>query len=466
MRRFILRIAALALGVVAFVSVGCGGDNPVHSGSPSDPAPQVPPVEEQFLLGSWVSFYDYGANCIKTYAEQAEELKNFGINYLLHPYAFAVKNTVDDPTGSLDAWLEIDEVCAKNGIYYAMTALQKGANDRDVHGAYFDAVMQRNIDYSNYMSDYLVCFNLWDEPYYNQLEQCGHLVAQYAARTDIKCNVNLNGSSGATVDGKEVDYETYLRRFVAEVGEENVFQLGYDFYPFLETDTVESTKFLNMEAVRKVGFEYGLTTHSFIQSTCIAKINPPRRMPDYGEISWDIWSFLTYGFKALSYFNYVNPGEAEGHADEGFFDSFVSREGEIVNPELYEQVRRLNFRVRAVGDILVGYDAEHVYHTESARARYGDAVEYLPENAVLSAPADEATMIGQFRSRKQGGDNLFMVFNNSWNTANTFTYTVRDGYNVERFDPDTGRFTQIPAEDGNFTVDFGVGEGVLLRLVK
>ena len=144
----------------------------------------------------------------------------------------------------------------------------------------------------------------------------------------------------------------------------------------------------------------------------------------------------------------------------------MSREGEIVNPELYEQVRRLNFRVRAVGDILVGYDAEHVYHTESARARYGDAVEYLPENAVLSAPADEATMIGQFRSRKQGGDNLFMVFNNSWNTANTFTYTVRDGYNVERFDPDTGRFTQIPAEDGNFTVDFGVGEGVLLRLVK
>lgn len=105
-------------------------------------------------------------------------------------------------------------------------------------------------------------------------------------------------------------------------------------------------------------------------------------MTDLNEIRWNIYSYLAYGFKAFSYFNYVCPGESDTEG-EGFYDSLIYRDGTIRDQDLFDGVSALNWQVRALSPIVMNSDVSAAYHTAEGVRRGENAAFRLfpaPEN--------------------------------------------------------------------------------------
>jgi hypothetical protein len=139
-----------------------------------------------------------------------------------------------------------------------------------------------------------------------------------------------------------------------------------------------------MEVIRRVAFENGrLRTHAFPQSTAWMGT----RMPNINEMRWNVYAYLAYGFKALSWFNLVCPGKSD---DEGecFRESIIYRDGTIRDRQLFADFSKLNAEVHALGDTLMKLDTVHAYHTKDGIP----GVELLPKDWMIS-PVGEADFV-------------------------------------------------------------------------
>jgi hypothetical protein len=308
-------------------------------------------------------------------------------------------------------------------------------------------------------SDYRIGYWLWDEPSYDKLEEATDWAKKYIQEDPTHLPyINLAGGSGVA----GVDFRTHVKKYVSLMGAENIDLLSYDCYPFrLGDSTLDNTKFMCMEVIRSVAYENGgIKTHSFPQSTGFNIA----RMPNYGEIAWDCWAYIAYGFKALTYFNYVCPGTSD---DEGecFNSSLIYRDGTIKDQALYDSVSALNWKMRAVGDILMKYDCAHAYHT--VNNCYGNNVEYLPSTSFIQTNDTKDYVISMFKPKEEGSDSLIMLFNNDWKAGNTATFTL-DPYSgiekLEYFDPETKKYENVDISSDSFTVTFDVGEARLYRV--
>ena len=289
-----------------------------------------------------MTYYPYS---IKSHDEQMKLLSESGVNFNCFPADYANDEARDD----LEDWLETDALCTKYKMFYNLGVTQLNYN--------VDA-FSRNTEIGLELAkrgkgEYMLGYHLWDEPFYDRLEECADWFHKYGDEDPANPGfVNLNGSSG--VPG--IDMYTYAKRW-AQLAGPTLPYLGYDLYPFATNYTYDAAKFANMEVLRRVAVEEGgLRTHAFVQSTGWQT----HRMPNFGEISWDVWSLVTYGFKAVSYFNYVCPPVSQG---EGFFESLIYRDGTIHDQQLFDDVADMNWKVRAVGDLLMNYDAVHAYHS-------------------------------------------------------------------------------------------------------
>lgn len=456
---------------VAFSMFACGtneGGNTSEStsresgsGSTSEPTsdstPDIvyPTDDKQFLLGSWVSYYDTG---IKSLDEQMKALHEAGLNYTIAPYPWAVRNSNSDVYDTVEDWLEIDRLCQKYGMYY-YASTPKGQRTQEG----FEEVIGFGDALKN--SPYFSGYWLWDEPSYDKLPEMAAWYKKYLTEDKLhKCFVNLAGGSGVA----GVDFRAHCQKYVDVIGKENVLMLSYDCYPFRTGATADSmtllddVKFMCSEVVRDVAYKNGkLRTHSFPQSTGFTGAI----MPDYDQIAWDDWGYIAYGFKALTYFNYVCPGES---AEEGerFIGSFIDRDGTIIDQNLYDNVTALNYRMRAVGDVLIGYDAVHAYHC--VKGKYGNYVEYLPSGYFVSpATTNHDWVISAFEPKNEDDDIIFTVWNNDLNNSNTETFNL-DMYSgvetLEKFNDTTKEWEEIGIDDYKFELTLGIGEFAMFRV--
>jgi hypothetical protein len=217
--------------------------------------------------------------------------------------------------------------------------------------------------------------------------------------------------------------------------------------------------FADMEVLRKVAYENGkLKTHAFPQSTAWNGT----RMPTVNEMRWNVYGYLAYGFKALSWFNLVCPGSSDTEG-EGFRDSLIYRDGTIRDPELFAAFSELNWEVRGLSSILMNQDVVHAYHNQSA-----NGVETLPEDYFIQPDGRRMEFIVSVMEPKEGEDRYIMLFN-----KNTKRNTMECKFNVdltgevkwlEYFDPFTGEYTPVEIKDGVMEETFRAGEGRVYRL--
>jgi len=161
--------------------------------------------------------------------------------------------------------------------------------------------------------------------------------------------------------------------------------LLYDNYPFHTTG--DDTGFLQrMEQFRGRGLANDVIYGAFLQSV---EIPGNYRNTSLNEKRWEVYSYLTYGFKKLNWFTYWTPDPAGG---ESFANAPVSASGALQAG--YTQIQTLDTEMRNLGGTLKDLTSERVYHSGSSLPTGTIAI---PENFFVR-PADPAQPVAVPRS--------------------------------------------------------------------
>ena len=392
-------------------------------------------TNNQFLIGSWVSFYPFD---VDSYEHQLDQMQEAGLNFNIFPMVFGGDTTTPEVCNKIE-----QEYAARNMFY-----LLNGGLNEDSAGLVLQLAKGKTR---------CIGYHLKDEPCGEELPEIGRVIRAYRAADGARYPfVNLFPSyAGETALGGS--YYEYCSRLVREAGAENIEYLSHDFYPFRMDHTCLDL-FADMEVIRRVALENGrLRTHAFPQASAWNGV----RMPNIDEMRWNVYAYLTYGFKALSWFNLVCPGNSDEEG-EGFRDSVIYRDGTIRDPELFENFARLNHEILTLGDTLMKLDTVHAYHTKKGIA----GVEYLPSDWMITPVQGENFVISHMTART-GDQTYIMLFNNDWEKAVTASFRVSPFSGIEDLEyisPFDGSSDAVLLEDGVFTDTFRPGEGKLYKL--
>ena len=392
---------------------------------------------DDLLIGSWVTFYSFETD---SYEYQLDQMAAAGLNFNLFPRDFGSGAMFD-----AEYWNNVEEQYAKRNMIYHMNGSM--AEKNIAIGVEFAAGKKHCVGY-----------HLVDEPTADKFPEIARLVKLYREADPTRCPIVNLFPSYAPEWALGGTYEQHVTNFVQTIGPENIEYLSHDYYPFRDGGVVLTDIFADMEVLRKVAYENGkLKTHAFPQSTAWNGT----RMPTEGEMRWNVYGYLAYGFKALSWFNLVCPGRSD---DEGecFRESVIYRDGTVKNPQLLKDFGKLNAEVHALGDTLMKLDTVHAYHTTD---RIG-GVERLPEDWMITPVGDVDFVISHMVTAK-GDETYVMLFNNSWENPATATFTVHPLSGIEGLtyvSPWGGNEYPVTVTDGRFTETFRPGEGKLFKL--
>lgn len=394
-------------------------------------------TSDDFLIGSWVSFYSFD---IHSYEYQLDQMAAAGVNFNIFP-----KNFGEGAMYDAAYWEDIEAQYATRNMVYLMNG--------NVH----EVNVAPGVEYAK-DKEHCIGYHVADEPWENLLEHIGYISDRYHEKDPSRftfCNLYPSYAPSDRLGGT---YYNYVSKYVNEVGADKVEYLSHDYYPFLEGGSTRTRIFTDMEVIRKVAYENGkLKTHAFPLSTAWSGM----RMPNEVELRWNVYGYLAYGFKALSWFNLVCPGSTDTEG-EGFYDSLIYRDGTIRDPELFAFWSELNWEVRGMSDILMNQDVAHAYHIK----KNVRDVEYLPGDFFLK-PYSQYDLIVSVMEPKTGDDQYIMLFNKKLDRDITANFKVASDSGVkwmEYFDPRTGEYIPMGIEDSTFTDSFLPGEGKLYRL--
>ena len=393
---------------------------------------------DDLLIGSWVTFYSFETD---SYEYQLDQMAAAGLNFNMFPRDFGSGAMFD-----AEYWNNIEEQYAKRNMIYQMNGSM--AEKNIAIGVEFAAGKEHCVGY-----------HVVDEPTADKFPEIARLVKLYREADQTRYPMVNLFPSYAPEWALGGTYEQHVTNFVQTIGPENIEYLSHDYYPFRDGGVVLTDIFADMEVLRKVAYENGkLKTHAFPQSTAWNGT----RMPTEGEMRWNVYGYLAYGFKALSWFNLVCPGSSDTEG-EGFRDSLIYRDGTIRDPELFAAFSDLNWEVRGLSSILMNQDVVHAYHSRPAAG-----VETLPEDYFIQPASKRFEFIISVMEPKEGEDRYIMLFN-----KNTKRDTMKCEFNVdlsgdvkwlEYFDPFIGEYIPVEIKDGVMEETFRAGEGRVYRL--
>ena len=393
---------------------------------------------DDLLIGSWVTFYSFEKD---SYEYQLDQMAAAGLNFNLFPRDFGSGAMFD-----AEYWNNVEEQYAKRNMVYYM------------NGSMAEKNIAIGVEYAA-GKEHCVGYHVVDEPTADKFPEIARLSKIYREMDQTRYPLTNLFPSYAPEWALGGTYEQHVTNFVQTIGPENIEYLSHDYYPFRDGGVVLTDIFADMEVLRKVAYENGkLKTHAFPQSTAWNGT----RMPTVNEMRWNVYGYLAYGFKALSWFNLVCPGSSDTEG-EGFRDSLIYRDGTIRDPELFAAFSELNWEVRGLSSILMNQDVAHAYHTRPA-----GGVETLPEDYFIQPASKRFEFIISVMEPKEGEDRYIMLFN-----KNTKRNTLDCKFNVdlsgdvkwlEYFDPFIGEYIPVEIKDGVMEETFRAGEGRVYRL--
>ena len=396
-------------------------------------------TSDDILIGSWVSFYSFD---VDSYEYQLDQMAAAGINFNIFPRDFGDGSMYD-----ADYWQEVEEQYAKRNMVYLMNGNMRAEN------------VAIGVEYAQ-GKEHCIGYHVKDEPGGDLLPAIGQQMRAYREADPTRypfTNLLPSYAGEAWLGGT---YREHVQNYVDAVGAENIEYLSHDYYPFRSGNVTMQDIFADMEVMRAVAYENGkLKTHAFPQST---KWNGTR-MTDIDEMRWNVYGYLAYGFKALSWFNLVCPGKSDTEG-EGFSESLIYRDGQIHDPELFAAWSELNWEIRGLSDILMNADTVHAYHTRKTVKN----VEYLPADFYLKPTKTMDFIVSEMES-KDGAEKYIMLYNKNLKakatTSVSFSIDPASGITgIEYFDPFIGEYIKMDISDGILKDEFKYGEGKLYRL--
>ncbi len=393
---------------------------------------------DDLLIGSWVSFYSFETD---SYEYQLDQMAAAGINFNMFPRDFGSGAMFD-----AEYWNNIEEQYAKRNMVYQM------------NGSMAEKNIAIGVEYAA-GKEHCVGYHVVDEPTADKFPEIARLVGIYREADQTRYPMVNLFPSYAPEWALGGTYEEHVTNFVQTIGPENIEYLSHDYYPFRDGGVILTDIFADMEVLRKVAYENGkLKTHAYPQSTAWNGT----RMPDINEMRWNVYGYLAYGFKALSWFNLVCPGSSDTEG-EGFRDSLIYRDGTIRDPELFAAWGELNWEIRGLSSVLMNLDTVHAYHV-----RPSGAVEKLPEDYFIQPTSQRSDFIISEMEPKEGEDRYIMLFNKNTKrneVSGKFSLSADSGVQwLEYFDPFIGEYIPVKMDNGVINETFRPGEGKLYRL--
>ncbi len=228
--------------------------------------------------------------------------------------------------------------------------------------------------------------------------------------------------------------------------------LMYDRYPYgVAAGSMDRVGFLsNMDACHDVGLANDVKTGAYIQSVCIPG---GFRRPTDSEIRYEIYMYLAYGYKQISYFTWFTPVDRS----EPFADGIISPTG--VPNKHYAAVSKVNHEVLALGKTLVNCDALEIYLNGETWGQEG-----IPEDFLVQ-PTDNKNYTVSLLKDKESGRNYLMVVNNNFSKEQTVTLQLDASItSLERASKQDGSFSKVGIDGGKLTLTLAAGDGELFAL--
>ena len=228
--------------------------------------------------------------------------------------------------------------------------------------------------------------------------------------------------------------------------------LMYDRYPYGPVaGSMDRVGFLsNMAACHQVGLENGVKTGAYIQSVCIPGAY---RRPTDSEIRYEIYMYMAYGYKQISYFTWFTPVDRS----EPFADGIISPTG-VPNAH-YAAVSEINHEILALGKVLIACDALEIYLNGETWGQ-----ESIPEDFPVQ-PADKKNYTVSLLKNREDGRNYVMVVNNDFAKEQTFTLELHESITaMEKVSKKDGSMSSVALDDGKLKLTLAAGDGELFAL--
>ncbi len=247
-------------------------------------------------------------------------------------------------------------------------------------------------------------------------------------------------------------YEQHVEQYIKVVQPDMV---SYDHYNFVQGSDRPGF-FANLDVVRRLSRQYETPFWQIV----LALPHLDYRMPNEAEKRWTAMHTLAYGGTGLLYFTYWRPSDSAGEP------TIMTYKGEPTRQ--YDEVKRINADVRAIGRYLVDADSLAVFHNgelldEGARPRE-------PGIPILF-PGPEDVTVGYFRARTQGGatgETLYaLLVNRKYHaTTETRVFFATGTKTLERLNRKTLGWINVGRErapDGSLKVNLAAGDAELFR---
>jgi hypothetical protein len=336
------------------------------------------------------------------------------------------------------------DACEKHGLKYIPydgRVLAHGPGDPQF-ASNLDAIIA---DYSNHPA--LAGYFLTDEPGPGAFPLLG-AVNQYLLKKDPKHLPVINLLPNY-VDEKYIGmkYDQYVEQFCEKVRPRLVC---YDHYALFE-GVERPGYFANMETIRRNALKYDAAMGFIFQCTP----HGTYRDPSETDLRWQVNTGLAYGCKALLYFTYFTPTDAESNFHNGILDAKGKR-----TPH-FGMAKAINAELKNLSSTLVRLTSTAVYHTAQVPA----GCTKLPNDATVQAKSDVPLVLGFFRH--DDGSQWILIVNRDLHKAAATTLTFDPKFStIEELSPQDGKLDRLAVSNQTARCDIPAGGIKILKLAR
>lgn len=190
----------------------------------------------------------------------------------------------------------------------------------------------------------LAGYFIQDEPTVNEFDSLEILVKRINA-IDSKhfCYINLFPNYVYTKTLGDVDYKTYINRFINNVP---MHFYSFDSYPLSDIRNDYADWYKNLEVFSSEVHKAGKTFWAFVQSTQFDDRHEPTTL---ATLRVQIYTNLAYGAQGIQYFTYWTPPANNG---ESFYDGPIGLDGKRTST--FDKVKQLNQELINLSGVFVG----------------------------------------------------------------------------------------------------------------
>ena len=302
--------------------------------------------------------------------------------------------------------------------------------------------------------DSLEGFYIWDEPYHTQFPLVRKTLDVFAEKFPDKLLFLGSQQSGATGDvpykwnptpgTNEYSFAKYIDQY-AEVVNPPLFVSNKAYFysevekgvPLEQSDIWNDVGYLRNWALKK-----NVPMWYYVQLVGDPIQNVLADMT-IEKVRLSVNSLLSYGVKGINYYTTYN--------------SIVDYNGKKMG--LFDDVKKLNAETLKVGNEMLDFKSQLVYHTDDAKNDYGNDI---TDSKIVRSATDEM-IIGEFKS-PENQDYLYI-------TARTYDKTYKGRVNlknscrVDVFNKTTGKYDLIGMAVDAIDLDYIAGDGNLYRIL-